>query len=40
MLLHFGGKAHRCRVCRYNFVSFMNRKEPKPAADTKGSAAA
>ena len=25
-LLHFGGKAHRCAVCRYNFVSFLRRQ--------------
>ncbi len=25
-LLNFGGKAHRCAVCRYNFVSFRRRQ--------------
>lgn len=25
-LLHFGAKAHRCAVCRVNFVSFRPRK--------------
>ncbi len=25
-LLHVGGKAHRCAVCRHNFVSFLRRK--------------
>ena len=40
-LLHIGGKAHRCAVCRKNFVSFLARRrefvpswrqKPKPDA--------
>jgi predicted Zn-ribbon and HTH transcriptional regulator len=39
LLLRIGAKGHRCKKCRYNFVSFMNRKKPavpdwKSAAST------
>ncbi len=28
-LLYVGAKAHRCRVCRCNFVSFRRRRAPQ-----------
>ncbi len=42
-LLHIGGKAHRCRACRVNFVSFLGRKStlrPSGSPGASGRAAA
>lgn len=35
-LLKIGAKAHRCRYCRVNFVSFFNRKRPELPAPGSG----
>jgi hypothetical protein len=32
LLLRLGGNPHRCEYCRYNFVSFRQRKEKYSAA--------